>query len=398
MATQLLLNVEATLPEDITQIPAALEFAEDECARDEVARQLRNRLCEALQAPTRSPQLKALLQCVTDCIGFLSPVKLIKDRVFQLAMDADGCRLVQAALQEGSRKTQSDIVAELKGHVCEMVASPHANHVLSRLIELLPPSSVTFVLEEMVARWSPDYVAKHKFGCRILERIIEHFPVSAGTCALLASFLDELLENAEAHCFHAMATFIMQHLLEHGSDKHKATIVKALLGCLEKAALDSHASGVLDKALTLLAPEVQHSLAAQLLMVPGLLAQMAKSNRAAAARLLLLSQGWQLAEAHRQICQVFPESSQRVRMLHSLFGCKSLPPSLSELFAHDAYTELEAPAPQTMGFVPLGSSYESVCMAVPQQETMVAMGSASWTVAASQEMAIWMTAPQGMYM
>merc|ERR1712216_423577 len=152
-----------------------------------------------------------------------------------------------AALQEGSRKAQLDIAAELKGHVCEMVGSPHANHVLQRLIELLPPSSVTFVLEEMAARWSPDYVAKHKYGCRVFARMLEHFPVAAGTCTPLASFLDVLLENAEAHCFHAMATFMMQHLLEHGSEKHKAVIVAALLGSLERAALDSHASGVLDK-------------------------------------------------------------------------------------------------------------------------------------------------------
>merc|ERR1712054_480103 len=115
--------------------------------------------------------------------------------------------------------------------------------------------------------------------------------------------------------FHAMATFIMQHLLEHGSEKHKATIVAALSGSLEKAASDSHASGVLDKALTLLAPEEQQSLAAQVLMVPGLLAKMAQSNRAAAARLLLLVQGWHLAEAHRQICQAFPDSAQRLSTL-----------------------------------------------------------------------------------
>jgi hypothetical protein len=388
--------------EDIEQIPAVLKLAQDECAQDEAVQQLRSRLCEALCAPTRSPQLKALLQCVTDCIGLLPPATLIQGWAFKLAMDADGCRLVQAALQEGSREAQSDIVKELKGHVCEMVGSPHANHVLQRLIELLPPNSVTFVLEEMAARWSPDYVAKHKFGCRVFERILEHFPVSAGTCAPLASFLDKLLENAEAHCFHAMATFIMQHLLEHGSEKHKATIVAAVRGSLEKAALDSHASGVLDKALTLMAPEEQQHLAAQVLMVPGLLAKMAQSNKAAAARLLLLVQGWHLDEAHRQICQTFPESAQRVRMLHSLFGCKSPPLSLSELFAKNAHAELEAPIPQSMGFVFYESPCESVCMApmmaVPQQEQMMALDSASWSGAASQEQAMWMTAPQGMYM
>jgi len=155
---------------------------------------------------------------------------------------------------------------------------------------------------------------------------------------------------------------------------------------------------VLDKALTLMSPEEQQSLAAQVLMVPGLLAKMAQSNKAAAARLLLLVQGWHLAEAHRQICHAFPESAQRVRMLHSLFGCKSPPPSLSEMFAQDAETQLEPPVPQTMGFVLYDSSYESLCMAVPQQETMMAADSASWPGAASQEQGMWMTAPQGMYM
>lgn len=153
---------------------------------------------------------------------------------------------------------------------------------------------------------------------------------------------------------------------------------------------------MLDKALTLMSPEEQQSLAARVLMVPGLLAKMVHSNKAAAARLLLLVQGWYLAEAHRQICWAFPESLHRLRLLHSLFGSKSPPQSLRELCATDAHAELKAPVPQTMDLV----LYDAcTSMVVPQQETMAsAMIGASWPAAPSQEQMMWMSAPQGVYM
>ena len=111
--------------------------------------------------------------------------------VVALAFEKRGCRLLQVVLERCDGPGQRHLAAELCGHVCEALESPHANHVLQRLVELLPPGAVRFVLDEMQSwpgRSSAD-IASHKFGCRIVERLLEHFTADAAAdrAALSAS-------------------------------------------------------------------------------------------------------------------------------------------------------------------------------------------------------------------
>merc|ERR1719428_1207045 len=94
----------------------------------------------------------------------------------QLSMDQDGCRLLQSALEVGDSCVRASIASEFGGHVCDAMESPHAHHVLQRIIELMQPNSVCSTLHELQSKWSPAFVARHRFGCRVLERVIEHFP------------------------------------------------------------------------------------------------------------------------------------------------------------------------------------------------------------------------------
>ena len=111
--------------------------------------------------------------------------------VVALAFEKRGCRLLQVVLERCDGPGRRHLAAELCGHVCEALESPHANHVLQRLVELLPPGAVRFVLDEMQSwpgRSSAD-IASHKFGCRIVERLLEHFTADAAAdrAALSAS-------------------------------------------------------------------------------------------------------------------------------------------------------------------------------------------------------------------
>lgn len=167
-------------------------------------------------------------------------------------------------------------------------------------------------------------MAKHKFGCRVLERMIEHFP-SAKTYPAWAQFLDRLLENAAIHCYHSFATFIMQHLMEHGTEEHKRVIAQAVTQELERAASDSHASGVLDKALCFLSVQEQLKLASEILAIDGLLGRMVVANRPAAERLLRVVSGPLMTEAKRQLAAAFPDSVARNKALKSMFGAGKIP-------------------------------------------------------------------------
>jgi len=396
--------------EGCTQFRVALEANDDDDSRLDAALQLHHKLCDSMTKPLKVSQ--RFVQCLTEVITCLCvpPELIVQSKAFQLSMDQDGSRLVQAALQVGDRKVQAAIVSELQGHVCEMVGSPHANHVLQRIIELLPPATVGFMLEEIASRWSPDFVAKHKFGCRVLERMIEHFPCAPQVFPLWAQFLDGLLQNAATHSYHAFSTFIMQHLMEHGTEHHRQIIVQSVIQDLESAALDSHASGVLDKALCFLQPNEQFLLASKILEIDGLLPRMISSNRSAAERLLRIVNGALMAEAQRQLTVAYPDATTRSKALKPIFGNKiPLFEDKCDEFNFPGQSQtmgvqvLVAPAPMSM--VPARSEANNPMLTIPQQQCMAPSEWQHcqsneeekfwWDATVSQVFSLWTSDPQG---
>merc|ERR1711957_986134 len=89
------------------------------------------------------------------------------------------------------------------------------------------------------------FVARHRYGCRILERLIEHCDENRQ----LSSLLRELESQAESLSRHPFANFVIQHLLEHGSPDCRARIVQSLLPYLPMLAVHRTASHVVQRTL-----------------------------------------------------------------------------------------------------------------------------------------------------
>jgi len=225
-------------------------------------------------------------------------IAALRGRVLALALDSRGCRVVQRVLDLADNEGQAMLASELRGHVREVLESPHANHVLQRSIEVMCPSTLAFVLTELLEWGRPVTVARHRYGCRVLERLIEHFPLDA-----LEVFIDEILDDAPELCRHVYGNFVMQHLMEHGDQAHRRRVIEALREDLVNIALDQHACSVLDKALSYGQIEDQRSLASALLEEHGLLAAMAcmRSGFAATQRLFKVVEGDSLGKAHQEL-------------------------------------------------------------------------------------------------
>merc|ERR1711998_21902 len=155
-----------------------------------------------------------------------------------------------------------EFLMEFKGHVRRALESPHANHVLQRAVELMAPKTTRFLLDELMRTWDLASVVQHKFGCRLLERVFEHFTASAEASQDLTFYLSSgLFGDVAAHCFDIFGTHVMQHVLEYGTAEQQCVVWQALRGDLRRAAMDEYAVGVLDKALTFLPRAEQQSLA-----------------------------------------------------------------------------------------------------------------------------------------
>ena len=193
----------------------------------------------------------------------------------------------------------------------------------------MPPSAVHFILHELQSVYSPSELAKHRFGNRVFQRMIEHFHPSQ-----LDVFVDGVVEKAEELCFDQFGNFVIQHVIEHGSMKHKTAISDMLLANVEKVAMHWCASKVLDKAL--IYTTFKYDLAKAILDKEGLVVDMAIKCRGG---LMATQRLFKVCEGHYVLENIFMEQvSKRLSDLeeskHGLQLLDSMGQKLSIFHVH----------------------------------------------------------------
>jgi len=164
---------------------------------------------------------------------------------------------------------------------------------------------------------------------------------------------------------------------------------------LDRAAADSHASGVLDKALCFLPAQEQADLASEILKIDGLLGRMVVANRPAAERLLRVVTGPWMAEAKRQLTVAFPDLAARNKALKSVFGSGKIP-CCEECapVVNPGVTVLLAPQPMSMvedcaeNFFPLSVPLQMSMANVPSIQAQED-DTAWWSTTVNQVFALW---------
>jgi len=159
-----------------------------------------------------------------------------------LSLTKFGTRIVQKALEVASCSDRDSLVAILEPHVEELCDSPHGNHVLSKIIEVMPSAALSFVVEKIAGK-GPVVVAKHRFGCRVLERLIEHCDD-----VMIGAVVEEIVAKSRALCAHDFGNFVIQHLLEHWPSK-RDTILQSMIPDLPMLAVNKSAAHVVQKAM-----------------------------------------------------------------------------------------------------------------------------------------------------
>jgi len=166
---------------------------------------------------------------------------------------------VQLAFQVADRRVAAELLSELKGHVEAATRSPHANYVIQQAIAVLPPTAFDFIAQEL--RGVGTVVARHRFGCRILCRLLEHMADNPACDELFT----EILAEAGQLCRHEFGHYVMESVLEHGQPRQRGCLVQALI--LEGPSLAIHhfASHVIETAITHGSVEEQQVIGAALL-------------------------------------------------------------------------------------------------------------------------------------
>jgi hypothetical protein len=160
-----------------------------------------------------------------------------------LAFTRRGCRIVQRAMELAVWEDQERLVENLQGLVLEAMESPHANYVVQKCFEIMPPNKLQFVLSELKGQGIA--VARHRFGCRVLQRVLEHCPPDQSK-----ELIAEVLDNVPQLARHTYGNFVIQHILQHGTSYQVHQIADVLLDDAIRFASHRIASHVMSCALS----------------------------------------------------------------------------------------------------------------------------------------------------
>jgi len=170
--------------------------------------------------------------------------------------------VVQRAVEVADRVTAQELVQALHGHVRDLIRSPNGNYVVQKIVEVLPPGQADFVACEL--RGCAAEVARHRFGCRVIIRLIEQCPDTLAN-PLRAALVEELLVDVTDLCRHPFGQYTIKAILGHAHPMQRQRVLAFL--CIEaadKAQYRFH-SYVVEAALDTSTAEQAESLAHALL-------------------------------------------------------------------------------------------------------------------------------------
>jgi len=190
------------------------------------------------------PDAQLLQALETEGQSRLEALALIRGSVRRLCFESTGCRVIQQALKVGGKTYVTELVEELHGSVLEAASSPHANYVLQAVIAQVPTELVKFIIQEIKGKAVE--VARHRYGCRILCRLLEHSPSNESSVHML---VDEILEDPVKMCRHTYAHHVMNSIMEHGIPEQRQIVAAAVKQDLLANACGRTASYVVEKIL-----------------------------------------------------------------------------------------------------------------------------------------------------
>ncbi|CAJ1423544.1 unnamed protein product [Effrenium voratum] len=213
-----------------------------------------------------------------------------------MAMDEDGCWEVQALIRKANNQELIAMAFEFRGHVREAVESMHGNHVIQKLVDYMRPADSYFILEEL-EKWAPlARLAKHRYACRVLERILEQYPPDA-----MKDLLDTLVTNAKDLIFDSYGNYVLRVLVEHGPSSHKTAVTQLLMQNLRFLSKSIKGCALLYAAMSY-GEDADKKQVAEALILQGHVPSFRQGSRDVVERI------WALAE---ELPHVWPKMSRR---------------------------------------------------------------------------------------
>lgn len=196
---------------------------------------------------------------------------VLEESALSLSFESEpGSRAVQSAIDYFGDKALW-LALLFQGHVCAAVESEHANHVIQKIVQVFRPQQVEFVAHEI--HDIVEDVARHRYGCRILQRLVEH-PNDASRI-----LVEKVLPDVKDLSLHKFGCFVVSALIEHADIKQqKKLIADSVSNNLDAFIENRYARTVLLNVLQLGMAEDRSRVAQEIMSNPHRVAAIAKGK------------------------------------------------------------------------------------------------------------------------
>jgi len=205
--------------------------------------------------------------------------KSLEGEVYTLSMQIYGCRVVQKALECLEDSELPSILDEFRGHVVSCIHDQNGNHVIQKCIEVMSNKSkiaqeagdvkpaaefrdhIQFIIDCALETVAP--LSCHPYGCRVLQRILEHSidPQKSRALNIILKCHKVLLDDQYGN-------YVIQHVLQFGRNSDRDSILKIIQESgLLALSRQKFASNVVEKLLKFGSPFHRNAIVREMLKV-----------------------------------------------------------------------------------------------------------------------------------
>jgi len=148
----------------------------------------------------------------------------------------------EQALEHVLVEQQAELVRELEPEIIKVVRDQNGNHVVQKVIELVPKQYIGFIMDSF--RGQVSQLASHTYGCRVVQRMLEH-----GTEKDKDDLLAELHGAAAILIIDQYGNYVTQHVIEHGNPEDRARMIGLVTSQLVTLSKHKFASNVVEKCI-----------------------------------------------------------------------------------------------------------------------------------------------------
>lgn len=131
---------------------------------------------------------------------------------------------------------------ELESEILKVIRDQNGNHVVQKIIELVPRQYIDFILSAV--RGQVSALASHAYGCRVIQRLLEH-----GTEEDKAEIMNELHSSTHLLITDQYGNYVAQHVIQNGKPEDSARIIDLVMNDFLTLSKHKFASNVVEKCI-----------------------------------------------------------------------------------------------------------------------------------------------------